>query len=101
MRRVCPDAEGGRVIVTTRTRQLSGSGAAGVVIEIADNGHGIAPEILPKIFDLFVTTKAPGKGTGLGLAICQEIAKAHGGTLEVTSRIGEGTCARIFLPAVG
>ncbi len=93
-------AEGGRVIVATRTRQISGSGDAGVVIEVADNGHGIAPEILPKIFDLFVTTKAPGKGTGLGLAICQEIAKAHGGTLEVTSRVGEGTTARVFLPAV-
>lgn len=94
-------AKGGRVIVVTRTRQVPDSGAAGVVIEVTDNGRGIAPEVLPKIFDLFVTTKAPGKGTGLGLAICQEIAMAHGGKLEVTSRVGEGTCARIFLPAVG
>jgi signal transduction histidine kinase len=94
-------AEGGRVIVMTRTRQTSDPGASGVVIEVTDNGRGIPPEILPKIFDLFVTTKAPGKGTGLGLAICQEIAKAHGGTLELTSRVGEGTCVRIFLPAVG
>ena len=70
------------------------------MIEVADNGCGIPPEILPKIFDLFVTTKAPGKGTGLGLAICQEIAKAHGGALEVTSQVGEGTCARIVLPAI-
>jgi signal transduction histidine kinase len=94
-------AEGGRVIVVTRTRQASDSGALGVTIEVTDNGRGIPREILPKIFDLFVTSKAPGKGTGLGLAICQEIAKAHGGTLEVTSRVGEGTCARIFLPALG
>ena len=93
-------AEGGRVTVVTRTRKPSDSGASGVAIEVTDNGRGIPPEILPKIFDLFVTSKAPGKGTGLGLAICQEIAKAHGGTLEVTSRVGEGTCARIFLPAV-
>lgn len=94
-------AEGGRVVIATRMRRASDSGAAGVVIEVTDNGPGISPEMLPKIFDLFVTTKAPGKGTGLGLAICQEIAKAHGGTLDVTSRIREGTCARIFLPAVG
>jgi len=93
-------AEGGRVIVMTRTRQTSDTGAAGVVIEVTDNGRGIPPEILPKVFDLFVTTKAPGKGTGLGLAICQEIAKAHGGALEVTSQVGEGTCVRIFLPAM-
>ncbi len=94
-------AKGGRVIVVTRTRQARDSDAAGIVIEVTDNGRGIPPEVLPKIFDLFLTTKAPGKGTGLGLAICQEIAKAHGGTLEVTSRVGEGACARIFLPAVG
>ncbi len=94
-------AGGGRVILATRTRQSLESGTPGVVIEVTDDGRGIAPEILPKIFDLFVTTKAPGKGTGLGLAICQEIAKAHGGKLEVTSRVGEGTCARIFLPAAG
>ncbi|MGE5304307.1 MAG: sensor histidine kinase [Alphaproteobacteria bacterium] len=93
-------ASGGRVIVTTRTRRASDAEALGVTIEVTDNGQGIPPEILPKIFDLFVTNKAPGKGTGLGLAICQEIAKAHGGNLEITSRVGEGTCARIFLPAV-
>ena len=93
-------AAGGRVIVATRTRQAPDAGAAGIVIEVTDNGRGIPPEILPKIFDLFVTTKAPGKGTGMGLAICQEIAKAHGGTLEVISRVGKGTCARTFLPAI-
>jgi signal transduction histidine kinase len=92
-------ANGGRLIVATRTRQTPGSGATAVVIEVRDNGRGIAPEVLPRIFDLFVTTKAPGKGTGLGLAICQEIAKAHGGSLEVTSRVGEGTSVRMSLPA--
>ena len=42
--------------------------------------------MLPQIFDLFVTTKAPGKGTGLGLVICQEIVKAHGGTIDIRVR---------------
>jgi PAS domain S-box-containing protein len=72
--------------------------APGIMIEIADDGAGIPPEILPKIFDLFVTTKAAGKGTGLGLAISQEIIKAHGGTITISSQIGEGTTVQIFLP---
>jgi Histidine kinase-, DNA gyrase B-, and HSP90-like ATPase len=53
---------------------------------------------LPKIFDLFVTTKPPGKGTGLELAISQEIIKAHGGTLKVSSQVGNGMTVQIFLP---
>jgi C4-dicarboxylate-specific signal transduction histidine kinase len=70
----------------------------GITIEIADNGVGIPPEILPKIFDLFVTTKPPGKGTGLGLVICQEIIKAHGGTIKISSQAAQGTTVQIFLP---
>jgi signal transduction histidine kinase len=70
----------------------------GVTIEIADTGAGIPPEMLPKVFDLFVTTKAPGKGTGLGLVICQEIVKAHGGTINIASQLGTGTTVTVFLP---
>ena len=65
---------------------------------ITDTGVGIPPELLPRIFDLFVTTKDPDKGTGLGLALCQEIIKAHGGTISLTSEVGKGTCVSIFLP---
>jgi len=54
---------------------------------------------LPKVFDLFVTTKAPDKGTGLGLVICQEIVKAHGGSIAVESRLGEGTTITVSLPS--
>jgi signal transduction histidine kinase len=71
---------------------------AGVTLTISDTGSGIAQELLPKIFDIFFTTKAPGQGTGLGLAICHEIVKAHGGTLEIDSAPHKGTRARIFLP---
>jgi signal transduction histidine kinase len=70
----------------------------GVTIKIADTGAGIPPEMLPKVFDLFVTTKAPGKGTGLGLVICQEIVKAHGGTINIASQLGTGTTVTVFLP---
>lgn len=70
----------------------------GVLIEVVDNGAGIPAELLPKIFDLFVTTKPSGKGTGLGLVVCQEIVKAHGGTIDIQSEVGRGTSVRIYLP---
>jgi two-component system NtrC family sensor kinase len=68
------------------------------VIEIIDTGAGIAPELLPKIYDLFVTTKPSGKGTGLGLVVSQEIVKAHGGMIHIRSQLGQGTTVRIYLP---
>ena len=71
----------------------------GVTIEVTDTGAGISPEMLPQVFDIFVTSKAPGKGTGLGLVICQEIVKAHGGTIKIESQLGQGTKVKIFLPA--
>jgi signal transduction histidine kinase len=70
----------------------------GVTIEVTDTGGGIPAEMLPQVFDLFVTTKAPGKGTGLGLVICQEIVKAHGGTIDIASQLGVGTTVKVFLP---
>jgi signal transduction histidine kinase len=88
----------GQIQVKTLASSAPESKVSGVSIEISDNGAGIPPDILPKIFDLFVTTKPPGKGTGLGLVICQEIIKAHGGTLKVSSQFGCGATVRIFLP---
>jgi two-component system NtrC family sensor kinase len=70
-----------------------------VVIKLTDTGVGISPDMLPKVFDLFVTTKAPDKGTGLGLVICQEIVKAHGGSIAVESRLGVGTTITVSLPS--
>lgn len=91
--------EGGTVTVATVAGAPLESGRHGVIIKVADTGAGVPPELLPKIFDIFVTTKAPGKGTGLGLAICQEIIKGHGGTIEIASEVGKGASVRIFLPA--
>lgn len=90
---------GGKVTVSTRASEASEKTGVGVVIEVTDTGGGIAPEMLPKIFEFFVTTKAPGKGTGLGLAICREIVKGHGGTMRIDSKVGTGTSVRVFLPA--
>ena len=69
-----------------------------LVIHIKDNGCGIDETTQTKIFDPFFTTKEVGKGTGLGLAISFGIIKEHGGTLEVTSVVGEGTTFSICLP---
>lgn len=90
--------QGGTITVTTRATAPPDTLQPGASIVIADTGVGIPPELLPRIFDLFVTTKGPGQGTGLGLALCQEIIKAHDGTISLTSEVGKGTCVTIFLP---
>jgi PAS domain S-box-containing protein len=89
---------GGTVTVTARPTEPPENPRRGLVVEVADTGAGIAAELLPKVFNLFVTTKSEGRGSGLGLAICQEVVKAHGGTIRLTSEVGEGTCVRVFLP---
>lgn len=72
--------------------------AGWVVVEIADSGAGIAPEIIEQIFDPFVTTKGPGEGTGLGLNISHGIVtQKHGGSISVESRPGR-TVFRVMLP---
>jgi two-component system sensor histidine kinase HydH len=68
----------------------------GLALTVADTGAGIAPDILPRIFDPYFTTKADG--LGLGLAIARRIVEAHGGTLEVDSAPGQGSRFRIRLP---
>jgi PAS domain S-box-containing protein len=72
-------------------------GEQGVVAHIQDNGKGISPEDLSKIFDPFFTS-GKERGTGLGLAICRNIIDAHGGTLNATSQVGIGTVFSVWLP---
>ena len=67
-------------------------------IDVADNGQGIAPEHLERIYDPFFTTKAARKGTGLGLSVTYGIVREHGGTIEVESRLGAGSRFRVELP---
>jgi signal transduction histidine kinase len=71
-----------------------------VVIEIADTGVGIPPDILPKVMEAFFTTKPEGKGTGLGLAICRRVAQEHQGTFDIVSEgiPGKGAMVCITLP---
>jgi signal transduction histidine kinase len=68
------------------------------MIEVADNGPGIAADLLPRIFEPFISTKNPGKGYGLGLAICSALAESLGASLTVESKPGDGSKFRVWIP---
>lgn len=84
----------GRIVVTTRYDKAAGISS----VTIADNGEGIAPEIIHKIFDPFFTTKNDGEGTGLGLSVSYGIIKEHGGEITVESRPAAGSVFRVLMP---
>ncbi len=94
----------GTVSITAAAGQIeedhSGSGDAHpvptIVIEVADDGPGVAPDIVDRIFNPFFTTKP--QGSGLGLAIVRKIVDAHDGRIDVTSSREHGTCFRVTLP---
>jgi len=81
---------GGRVSLRARRERRAHT------FEVEDTGAGIAPDDLPKVFDLYFTTKA--HGTGIGLAVAHQIVTAHGGTVEVQSEPGSGTRMTVRLP---
>jgi CheY-like chemotaxis protein len=89
-----PEGKASENTITIATRRL----AEMVAVEVTDTGGGIAPDILPRIFDVFFTTKAIGVGTGLGLAICHRILTAMNGRIEAESQLGCGTTIRVVLP---
>ena len=68
------------------------------MVSVKDNGNGIPPKILDKIFQPFFTTKPTGQSTGLGLSLSYDIVKAHGGDLKVETKEGEGSEFIILLP---
>jgi len=70
-----------------------------LLLSVRDDGPGIPPDVLPKIFQPYFTTKASGKGTGLGLAIVHRLLKEARGCMHVHSKPGEGTSFNIYLPA--
>lgn len=81
----------GRVLIRTRSSE------GRITISVIDSGIGIAPEVLARIFEPFFTTKQD-VGTGLGLALSLDIARQHGGTLEVETEVGVGTRFDLILP---
>ena len=70
-----------------------------LAVTVQDDGVGIKPEALPRLFDPFYTTKRPGGGTGLGLSICMSIVREHGGTIEAEALPAGGSAFTVYLPA--
>ncbi|MDB4955171.1 MAG: Sensory box histidine kinase/response regulator [Myxococcales bacterium] len=105
------DTSRASVRITTRTVDLDSlrGGSVGVVtpgahvlLEVSDNGVGVAPEIRDRVFEPYFTTKQHGadRGTGLGLATVLGIVESHGGSIEITEGLGgRGTAMRVYLPA--
>jgi two-component system cell cycle sensor histidine kinase/response regulator CckA len=96
---------GGEIEITGRVEEISLSNLPDInpglyyKIDIKDHGEGIPPEILPRIFEPYFTTKS--NGNGLGLSIVYSILKKHGGYINVASQIGEGSIFTIHLPVTG
>lgn len=95
--------------VTARLELVSGmdimeiplaSGGEYVIITVEDTGVGMSKEVQQQLFEPFFTTKSPGKGTGLGLATVFAVMKNHGGSVQVASEEGVGTCFRLYFPAL-
>ena len=84
--------KGGWLTIRTRVDGIE------AVVDVADTGAGIAPELLSRIYDPFFTTKAPGKGTGLGLSVIYGVVQEHQGVIECESDPGQGTRFMLKLP---
>jgi len=87
--------QGERVI----TVRLSEPGDPNVRLEVLDSGPGIHPDVLPRIFEAFTTTKAPGEGTGLGLWVSYSIVEQHQGSLRAVNLPEGGAAFIVDLPA--
>ncbi len=92
---VAASRDGDRVIIEARAENRDRGPA--VVIAVRDRGTGIDPDVLPRVFDPFYTTKE--EGTGLGLSISHTIVGDHGGTIDIDSTPEEGTTVTVVLPA--
>ena len=75
------------------------SDGSDAILTITDNGQGIEPSILPRVFEEYFTTKAPGKGTGIGLALSKSLIDSSGGNINIESEFGAGTTVTIRLPS--
>jgi PAS domain S-box-containing protein len=100
--------DGGQLRLAATNLHLDAQAAAGhpdarpghyVVLEVADTGTGMSPEVVGRIFEPFFTTKAVGHGTGLGLSTTLAIARSHSGFITVESTLGQGTTFKVHLAA--
>jgi CheY-like chemotaxis protein len=89
---------GGSLTASAENITIDAQLGLSLLVTVTDTGIGMTSEMLGQIFDPFFTTKKTG--TGLGLSTVQGIVKTHGGSIEVESEVGQGTCFKIYLPAI-
>jgi signal transduction histidine kinase len=88
--------EGGVIAVITRKTDDEG-----IELIVEDNGCGIPADHLDKLFEPFFTTKRVGQGVGVGLSTCYAIVNKHGGEINVTSQVGQGSVFKVYIPGIG
>jgi signal transduction histidine kinase len=88
---------GGKIVV--QSKDLLRNEQRWISVKVEDDGPGIPPEVLPEIFEAFVSTRLDARGTGLGLTVAEGIIHQHGGTISATNRAGSGACIEVTLVA--
>ncbi len=91
------EAGNGKIVV--RSRRADRRGEAGIAVGVEDNGPGIPADVLPDIFEAFVTTRLDARGTGLGLTVAEGIVTQHGGSITASNRAEGGACLEVWLPS--
>jgi len=87
--------------IEVKTRKLTRNAKRWISIAVEDTGPGIPAEVLPEIFEAFVSTRLDARGTGLGLTVAEGIVHQHAGTISASNRQGGGACLEVVLPAAG
>jgi signal transduction histidine kinase len=90
--------EQGCAEIAVRSRAIMANGRPWISVRVEDNGPGIPPDVLPDIFEAFVTTRLDARGTGLGLAVAEGIVSQHGGTITAGNRPEGGACIEVRFP---
>ena len=90
--------EQGCAEIAVRSRAITANGRPWISVRVEDNGPGIPPDVLPDIFEAFVTTRLDARGTGLGLAVAEGIVSQHGGTITAGNRPEGGACIEVRFP---
>ena len=85
--------------IAVHSRRLNRNAQPWISVAVEDNGPGIAADVLPDIFEAFVSTRLDAKGTGLGLTVAEGIIHQHGGTIAASNRTEGGACLEVTLPA--